>query len=66
MVGDGSTTPRPWRRPRWVLPSTAAEASLTAAQIYLDRPGLMPIVELIHAARAHSTGYPRSRPLAML
>ena len=28
-----------------------AEASLAAAQVYLDRPGLMPIVELIHAAR---------------
>lgn len=28
-----------------------AEASLAAAQIYLDRPGLAPIVELMHAAR---------------
>jgi Cu2+-exporting ATPase len=28
-----------------------AEASLAAAQVYLDRPGLTPIVELIHAAR---------------
>ena len=29
-----------------------AEASLAAATVYLDRPGLMPIVELIHAARS--------------
>jgi len=29
-----------------------AEASLAAAQVYLARPGLMPIVELIRAARA--------------
>ena len=28
-----------------------AEASLAAAQVYLDRPGLAPIVELMHASR---------------
>jgi len=29
-----------------------AEASLAAAHVYLDRPGLAPILELMHAARA--------------
>jgi Cu2+-exporting ATPase len=29
-----------------------AEASLAAAHVYLDRPGLAPILELIHAARS--------------
>ena len=29
-----------------------AEASLAAAHVYLDRPGLAPILELMYAARA--------------
>jgi len=29
-----------------------AEASLAAAHVYLDRPGLAPILELMHAARS--------------
>ena len=29
-----------------------AEASLAAAHVYLDRPGLAPILELVHAARS--------------
>ena len=35
-----------------------AEASLAAAHVYLDRPGLAPILELMHAARATHGGDP--------
>ena len=42
-----------------------AEASLAAAQIYLDHPGLMPIVELIHAARCTLRAIRRSLALSL-
>ena len=35
-----------------------AEASLAAAHVYLDRPGLAPILELMHAARSTLAGDP--------